>query len=96
MAQDPSEPVKKLPGYYSHLLINKTKRVGFSLIFVVVYVLMILAVAKHIVDQDKSWVYTSIPIILLGLPLIVYPPVEQWVYTPWQAKAQKYERHYRD
>ena len=57
---------------------------------------MIMVIAEHILHGEKSWVYAAIPLILLGIPVILYPPVEQWVYKPWQAKAQKYERHYRD
>ncbi|NRA43369.1 MAG: hypothetical protein HRU09_00260 [Oligoflexales bacterium] len=96
MAKNKSQLNKELAKYYSHLLINKTKRAGFSFIFIAVYVVMVMVIANHVMEQDKSWVYTAVPVVLLGIPLMLYPPVEQWVYKPWQAKAQKYERHYRD
>ena len=82
--------------YYSHIVINKTKRTGFLMLFSVIYLLMIAALMNHMLQGNKSWVLVAVPICILSIPLILFPPVEEWVYKPWQAKAQKYERHYRN
>lgn len=81
---------------YSHLLINKTKRAGFYIVFLVIYGFTIFTIAQLLMSKNQSWLYSCIPIILLGTPLMFYPPIEEWVYKPWQSKPQKYERHYRD
>lgn len=82
--------------YYSYLLINKTKRAGLMILLTVIYLLMVLTIGNDILHGEKPWIYTAASLTLLGLPLILYSPIESWVYKPWQAKAQKYERHYRD
>ena len=87
---------KDLVKYYSYIAINKTKRAGLILLFCFIYLLIIGIVMKHLLDGNRSWVLIAIPISLISIPLIAYPPVEEWVYKPWQAKAQKYERHYRN
>lgn len=81
--------------YYSHLLINKTKRAGLILLVSSVFILLVITISENILSQ-RSWDYLLVPVFLLGLPLIFFPSVEKWVYRPWQAKPQKYERHYRD
>ena len=82
--------------YYSYLLINKTKRAGFYIIFIVIYGFTIFTITQLVNAPHQSWIYAGIPIIFLGIPLMFYPPIEEWVYKPWQSKPQKYERHYRD
>ena len=80
--------------YYSYLVINTTKRAGFLMLFSFLYTMMTAAVMAHII-AGGSWTQLLIPILLIAGPIVIFPAVEKWEYKPWQAKAQKYERHYR-
>ena len=82
--------------YYSHIIVNTTKRAGFSFLFSFLFLLMVGVISGHLLTVGSSWHIVILPLCMLGLPIIFYPLVEHWVYRPWQAKAQKYERHYRD
>lgn len=82
--------------YYSYLLVNQTRKAGFLIITTVIFILMIMVIGEHILHGKKSWVYAAASLTLLGVPVMLYSPIEHWVYKPWQAKAQKYERHYKD
>ena len=82
--------------FYSHLLVNHTRKAGFMIISAAIFTLMVMVIGEHIIHGEKSWLYAAASITLLGIPIMIYAPIEHWVYKPWQAKAQKYERHYRD
>lgn len=90
-----SMPEKKKDDYYSYIVINTTKRAGFLMVFMILFVMMTLAIMANII-KNGSFSQVLFPIILIGSPIALYPAVEKWVYQPWQAKAQKYERHYRN
>ncbi len=81
--------------YYSHLSINKTKRAAFLMVFSICYSFTVFFITRNLFAHG-SWVFVVIPVTLLGIPLAFFPPVEEWVYKPWQTKPQKYERHYKD
>ncbi len=81
--------------YYSHIVINKTKRAAFIMVYTIFYSFTIFFIARTLLNHT-SWLFAAVPITLLGIPMSFFPPVEEWVYRPWQTKAQKYERHYKD
>lgn len=82
--------------YYSFTSINKIKRAGFIFLALTCYTLMALAFGKFFLAKTQpSWSYLALALTLIGLPLVFFPQVEKWEYRPWQAKAQKYERHHR-
>lgn len=80
---------------YSYIEINKTKRAGFLMLFSIVFVLMTAAIAANRL-QSGGWIQVVFPVLLIVLPITLYPEIERWVYRPWQEKAQKNERHYRN
>lgn len=86
--------VKKPEEYYSAIAINKTKRAGFLMSFSLLFTMMTLTIMAKTL-ADGNWSQIILPIVLIGFPMILYPPVERWVYKPWQVRAQKYERHYK-
>lgn len=81
--------------YYSRVAINKTKQVGLNLLFVFSFIVTTVIIFRHIF-YNSSWQATVLPMILFNIPLILCPLATTWEYQPWQAKAQKYERHYND
>ena len=81
--------------YHSRLIINKTKQVGFNVIFATVFAITTFIIAGNI-TLEAHWGQLIIPIVLINLPVILFPLVQNWSYEPWQAKAQKYETHYTD
>lgn len=81
--------------YVSHILINKNLRYGFFVANLIIFFVLILLMIGN-VRTGGSWYSLLVPIILFSLPLMLYPPSEDWVYEPWQVRAQKYERHFVD
>ena len=78
------------------MIISKSRKTGLTLLMSGSYVLMVLMLSEHLLHGQNLWLQAAAPLILLGLPIMLYPLTEHWEYKPWQAKAQKYERHYRD
>jgi hypothetical protein len=81
--------------YYSHILINKTKRVGFFFLFLFIYFIMTLTLITNEINKTGFGIQ-FLSIVFVSIPILIYPSVEKWVYKPWQVKSQKYERHYRN
>ena len=43
-------------------------------------------------QNEASWVAIGLPLSLLGLLYIIYPPTEEWEYQPWQSQPQQIEQ----
>jgi hypothetical protein len=81
--------------FYSHLLINHTQRWGLFMLFMMTYAGIVFVLASS-AFLGQSWYAVVAPVVLGGIPLIIYPMSESWVYRHWQARPRKYERHYLD
>ena len=77
------------------MVINKTKQVGFNVVFAAVFFTTTFVIAGNI-TIEAHWAQLIIPMLLFNIPIILFPMVENWEYKPWQARAQKYETHYTD
>lgn len=79
--------------YYSYLTINKTKRAGLILLCFLGYSLFFFLIARG-VFLEQGWKKLLAPILLVALPIVLYPPIQIWAYRPWQAKPRKDEQNY--
>ena len=77
----------------SYIAVNLTKRAAFMVLFLLAYVMIALILVTNL-STGGSWTRVILPILLVSLPVLLFSPIESWVYEPWQAKSRKYERHY--
>ena len=94
MAAFEPEDEKKARSHYAFLVINKTYRSGLG-ILCTFYYMVCFGLIYQMMLSHHSWTTIALPIGALGLMFLVYPPTEQWHYSPWQTRPQKLERHYR-
>lgn len=83
--------VTNVDDFYSHMAISKQKRHGLR-IGLIVFFFIFLSLLYNNSILGGSWLLILSPILLFGGLICVLPPTEDWVYRPWQAKAQQYER----
>lgn len=89
------EENKRPEDFYSKIIVHKMRRGGFySVSATVLFLCTVLINTNYI--QGGHWLNVALPIILVSVPVLVYPPIEEWQYIPWQAKAQKIEIHYTE
>ena len=50
----------------------------------------------HLSFRHDHWLALAAPVTFLGLAALTVRPTEEWLYTAWQAKAQRYERSVYD
>lgn len=50
----------------------------------------------NVMLYDISWVTILTPLIIISSIVLLFPPTEEWIYRPWQAEAQRVERHFYD
>ncbi len=81
--------------YYSRLLRSKSKQMGLLIVFMAILFILTFIIGQNSA-MKKNWVNVVIPILVFNVPILLYPLIDTWEYKPWQAKAQKYERHYTD
>jgi hypothetical protein len=77
--------------FYSHLIISKQKRRGLAIALTIFFFILLSLLFNNSII-GASWLVILSPILLVALLICVLPPTEDWVYKPWQAKAQQYER----
>lgn len=82
-------------GFYSYLLVDKTRRRQLILLTLVSLAGM-TALINYGIAAEKPWLQIGMIAVLLGLPLMALPLSEAWAYEPWQAESQKVEQHYRN
>ena len=87
--------VKKDMNGCSYLLINKAKRATLLLLCLATFAFFLSLIFTHFITRG-NWTTMLGPILLLGIPLIVFPITELWEYEPWQSNARKHEYHYID
>jgi hypothetical protein len=80
---------------YVKIVINKRRRSILSLIGIAVF-FTYLFILNRAEIEGAHWLVTVLPIIGLGIIIVIFPPVEQWEYVPWQTAARQYERHQVD
>jgi hypothetical protein len=61
--------------------------------FLVIAFIVFLAILSRDMAAGTPWMWTSLPIIGLGLMICLIPQTEKWEYKPWQTRARQYERH---
>jgi hypothetical protein len=44
-------------------------------------------------QEEMMWTSLVLPLLGLGLLIIIYPVFEEWLYRPWQERAQQVEWH---
>lgn len=78
--------------YYSAIIIDKGRRLFlFFLVFLTTLAFGSM-IFENIVHQ-RGWFAVAIPIILLGLLYVLFPPTEHWTYQAWQSKPRMFESH---
>ena len=80
---------------YSHIILDKSKRAFLTTVAFLTIIVFTSLLFENIV-HDRHWATVAVPICLLGPLFILLPPIEKWVYEPWQSKHQQYERHFND
>lgn len=81
--------------YYSYILIYKAKR-AFLYLLIFILTLFFTSILFHDNVSNLHWGHAALPIIIIGTIFAMFPPTEEWVYTPWQSKPQSYEHHSLD
>jgi hypothetical protein len=78
--------------YYARLLVNKSLQVTLAMIVAGLTVLFTAVIVAE-VQQGHSWYAIGLPLCLIGMGFLVFPKTEEWIYKPWQAKPEQYEKH---
>jgi|GEM_PF-1327773 len=81
--------------YYVKVVKFRGRGFGFFLFCGTICAMMTIALFVNFLS-NMPWIGVVVPIVLLGLLTLVYPPTEDWSYKPWQAVAQQVERHFYD
>lgn len=81
--------------YYPAVIIYKTMRASFMPVFVFLFFVMAGLVFQSLI-REESWDTLIYPLLGIMVFICLFPLTEEWEYTPWQAKAQKYERQFKD
>ena len=81
--------------HYSKIIINKTMRLSFLPIFILLFIIFSGLIFQALV-RGESWITLVFPILGMAAMICLFPLTEEWSYTPWQTKAQRYEREFHD
>lgn len=81
--------------YYVKIVKYTGRTWGFFLLMAAVWAMMTVILFLNLYNKGP-WFGTVVPLILIGLLALLYPPTEDWLYKPWQAIAQQVERHFYD
>ena len=81
--------------FHSCIIRSKSKAIGLITLFIPIYLATVILIfnASRI---ESSWQSLVVPIGILLIPIIAFPLIDRWKYSPWQARAQKYETMYLD
>jgi len=81
--------------FYSHLKINKSKRI--KLFFTVfLYFFICTSLLFFEILSDGFWMIALLKTTLISIFIVMIPETETWEYRPWQSKPQVYEQHFQD
>ena len=81
--------------YYVKIVKYRGRGFGFFVMMASIWVMMTVVLFLNLYTKGP-WFGTVIPLILIGMISLIYPPTEDWLYRPWQAIAQQVERHFYD
>jgi hypothetical protein len=81
--------------YYVKIVKYRGRSWGFTIVMAIVWLMMTTVLFLNLYHRGP-WLGTIVPIVLIGLMTLAYPPTEDWLYKPWQAIAQQVERHFYD
>ena len=78
--------------FYPKIIIYKAKRAGFLSFCSLIFAAMVLILFVGL-QEEMMWTSLVLPLLGLGLLIIIYPVFEEWLYRPWQERAQQVEWH---
>lgn len=81
--------------YYAKLRIYKGRRRTLPVILAFCFVLFAGMISTSMF-LNHHWLTTLGPVMVIGSLLVLLPPTEEWIYTPWQSSSQMYERHFTE
>ena len=79
---------------YCRLKVYPQRRQQLTIAFGTLFVLFISILTQYAYSGSAEWLVPCLPIMGLGLMIVLVPSTEEWEYTPWQARARQYERHF--
>jgi hypothetical protein len=81
--------------YYVKIVKYRGRGLGFFIMMASIWVMMTVVLFLNLYTKGP-WLGTAVPLALIGMISLIYPPTEDWLYRPWQAIAQQVERHFYD
>jgi ATP/ADP translocase len=80
---------------YSHRVVRKPFAISLAITCSVIFVIVMLSLYTGLL-REAHWSVLAFTSCLVCSILLLFPPVEEWVYNPWQKQAQKVEQHHYD
>lgn len=93
-SNDPSTALAST-NFYAHLIVNKRRRQSYVFLFFLFWMLAGVIIYREMI-MEYHWLLIAGPMLIIGGLISLLPPIEIWNYTPWQVRAQQYERNVVD
>ncbi len=86
---------RKEEEFQTHLLTSKRRRLILVVLFLLSCSLFFFLIVRAMLAKH-SWLSLLLPLLAIGIPLLISPQAQIWIYLPWQARARRNERTYLD
>ncbi len=73
------------------LIINRSRQTLLGIIIIVSIIFFALFILEG-VHNENGWFMIGLPLCLVGLLFVLFPPTEEWDYSPWQSRPQQIEQ----
>lgn len=77
--------------YYTKLIIYRSRQLALG-VLVFLSVLIFTSIIFGETMLDHHWTGIAASLSFFGIPLLIFPPTQEWDYQPWQSSSEKREQ----